>query len=136
MESPNGPPPKYPRRPPRAPGEGSTSSNGDGGGGAAVAVKIGIELPLSGGEKPNGEPTLNGVKLALSQIQVPGFTVTLNVQDDAVNGVHDPQQGAKNVQTLANEASVMGVVGPFNSSVAMAEIPIGNAAGLDRKSVV
>jgi len=108
----------------------ATTAPGAGGGGAAVAVKIGIELPLSGGEKPNGEPTLNGVKLALSQIQVPGYTVTLNIQDDAVNGVHDPQQGAKNVQTLANDAAVMGVVGPFNSSVAMAEIPIGNAAGL------
>jgi len=164
MESPNGPPPKYPRRPPRAPGEGSTSSNGDGGGAitadnsrtrgarerggdahetrpyasaapasaaaGAVDVKIGIELPLSGADLPNGEPTLNGVKLALAQIPVPGFNVTLNVQDDAVNGVHDPQQGAKNIRTLVNDASVMGVVGPFNSNVAKAEIPIGNAAGL------
>jgi hypothetical protein len=66
------------------------------GSGAGVAVKIGIELPLTGGEKPNGDPTLKGVQLALSQITVPGFTITLNVQDDAVNGVHDAQQGAKN----------------------------------------
>ena len=95
-----------------------------------VDVKIGIELPLSGADLPNGEPTLNGVKLALAQIPVPGFTVTLNVQDDAVNGVHDPQQGAKNVSTLVNDATVMGVVGPFNSNVAKAEIPISNAAGL------
>jgi branched-chain amino acid transport system substrate-binding protein len=96
----------------------------------AVDVKIGIELPLSGADLPNGEPTLNGVKLALAQIQVPGFNVTLNVQDDAVNGVHDPQQGAKNIQTLVNDAAVIGVVGPFNSNVAKAEIPISNAAGL------
>ena len=111
-------------------GGGASSAPTTGGAGGGQAVKIGIDLPLSGGEKPNGEPTLNGVKLALSQIQVPGFTVTLNVQDDAVNGVHDPQQGAKNIQTLANDASVIGVVGPFNSNVAKAEIPISNAAGL------
>ena len=101
-----------------------------GGGGAVVNVKIGIELPMSGGEAPNGVPTANGVALALDQIKVPGFNVTINQQDDAVNGVHNPQQGAKNIQTLANDPTVLFVVGPFNSNVAQAEIPVGNAAGL------
>ena len=32
-----------------------------GGGGGGLAVKIGIELPMSGGEAPNGVPTANGV---------------------------------------------------------------------------
>lgn len=104
------------------------------GSGAGVAVKIGIELPLTGGEKPNGDPTLKGVQLALSQITVPGYTITLNVQDDAVNGVHDAQQGAKNAQTLVNDPSVIGVIGPYNSSVAKAEIPITNAATLTQCS--
>ncbi len=99
-------------------------------GGATTTVKIGIELPLSGADKPNGEPTLNGVKLAIAQVKVPGFDVQLNVQDDTVNGVHDPQQGAKNIQTLVNDTAVVGVVGPFNSNVAKAEIPISNQAGL------
>jgi branched-chain amino acid transport system substrate-binding protein len=96
----------------------------------SIAVKIGIELPMTGGEAPNGVPTANGVQLAISKVQVPGFTVTINQQDDAVNGVHNPQQGAKNMQTLANDAQVLFVVGPYNSSVAQAEIPVGNAAGL------
>ena len=61
---------------------------------------------------------------------MPGFTVTINQQDDAVNGVHNPQQGAKNIQTLANDPTVIGIVGPYNSSVAQAEIPVSNAAGL------
>jgi len=95
-----------------------------------IAVKIGIELPMTGGEAPNGVPTANGVALAIAKIQVPGFTVTINQQDDAVNGVHNPQQGAKNIQTLANDPAVIGIVGPYNSSVAQAEIPVSNAAGL------
>jgi branched-chain amino acid transport system substrate-binding protein len=95
-----------------------------------MAVKIGIELPMTGGEAPNGVPTANGVALAIAKNPVPGFTVTVNQQDDAVNGVHNPQQGAKNIQTLANDPTVIGVVGPFNSSVAQAEIPVSNAAGL------
>ena len=96
----------------------------------SIAVKIGIELPMTGGEAPNGVPTANGVVLAIAKNPVPGFTITINQQDDAVNGVHNPQQGAKNIQTLANDPAVIGVVGPFNSSVAQAEIPVSNAAGL------
>ena len=33
-------------------------------------------------------------------------------------GKHDPQLGAANITGLAGDASVVGVVGPFNSSVA------------------
>ena len=100
------------------------------GGGAGLAVKVGIELPMTGGEAPNGVPTANGVAMALSKIQIPGFTVTISQQDDAVNGVHNAQQGAKNMTTLANDPSVLFVVGPYNSSVAQAEIPVSNASGL------
>lgn len=100
------------------------------GGGGGTAIKIGIELPMTGGEAPNGVPTANGVALAISQIQVPGFTITINQQDDALNGKHDPNTGAKNMQTLANDSSVLFVVGPYNSNVAQAEIPVSNAAGL------
>ena len=97
-------------------------------------VKIGTELPMSGGETANGAPTANGVKLAIKQQNakggVAGCKLDINVQDDALNGVHDPQTGAKNMQTLVADAAVMGVVGPFNSGVAKAEIPISNGAGL------
>jgi len=108
----------------------TTSSPGGGGGGGGTAVKIGIELPMTGGEAPNGVPTANGVQLALQDIKVPGFTVTINQQDDAVNGKHDATQGAKNMATLVNDSQVLFVVGPYNSSVAQAEIPVSNAAGL------
>ncbi len=97
---------------------------------AGIAVKIGIELPMTGGEAPNGVPTANGVALALSKIQVPGFTITIEQEDDALNGTHDPPTGAANMQKLANDPSVLFVVGPYNSSVAQAEIPVSNAAGL------
>jgi branched-chain amino acid transport system substrate-binding protein len=102
----------------------STSTTGP------TVVKIGVELPLSGGEAPNGGPTLNGIKLAIQQIAVPGYTVQLNTQDDAVNGVNNPDQGAKNIATLVSDTSVFAVVGPFNSAVAKAEIPVSNEAGL------
>ncbi|MGH2463949.1 MAG: branched-chain amino acid ABC transporter substrate-binding protein, partial [Candidatus Limnocylindrales bacterium] len=97
-------------------------------------VKIGTELPMSGGETANGVPTENGVELLVAEVNaaggVLGCKLATNVQDDALNGVHDPQTGAKNLQTLVADASVVGVVGPFNSGVAEAEIPISNGAGL------
>src|ERR1700690_1564703 len=72
-------------------------------------VKIGTELPMSGGETANGVPTANGVKLLIAQINaaggVLGCKLDINVQDDALNGVHDPQTGAKNMQTLVADAS-------------------------------
>jgi branched-chain amino acid transport system substrate-binding protein len=115
-----------PAAPTKAPGASAAATPAAG----SIAVKIGIELPMTGGEAPNGVPTAHGVELAIAKNPVPGFTVTINQQDDAVNGVHNPQQGAKNMQTLANDAAVIGVVGPYNSNVAQAEIPVGNAAGL------
>jgi branched-chain amino acid transport system substrate-binding protein len=127
-----------------APGGSSAASTAPGGSSAAAGspgawcvggtVKIGTELPMSGGETANGVPTANGVKLLIAQVNaaggVAGCKLDINVQDDALNGVHDPQTGAKNMQTLVADASVMAEVGPFNSGVAEAEIPISNGAGL------
>jgi branched-chain amino acid transport system substrate-binding protein len=111
-------------------GGAGSSAGSSAGGGSGLSVKVGIELPMTGGEAPNGVPTANGVALALSQIQVPGFNITISQQDDAVNGKHNADQGAKNMTTLANDKSVLFVVGPYNSSVAQAEIPVTNGAGL------
>ena len=111
-----------------SPSSSASSSASTGGGGTAVT--IGVDFPMSGGEAPNGVPAANGVKLAVSENPVPGYTVTVNVLDDAVNGVHNPQQGAKNVTQFVNDPSVIAIVGPYNSNVAAAEIPITNAAGL------
>jgi len=108
---------------------GSPAAGGSGAAGG-IAIKIGIELPMTGGEAPNGVPTANGVALALSQIQVPGYNITIEQKDDALNGKHDPQTGAANMQALANDPSVVFVVGPYNSNVAQAEIPVSNSAGL------
>jgi branched-chain amino acid transport system substrate-binding protein len=94
-------------------------------------IKLAVDLPESGAETSNGIPTLNGVKFAVSQVKsVDGFTLDVFNLDDAVNGVHDPQKGAQNVQQFVDDTKVLGVVGPFNSGVARAEIPITNRAHL------
>ncbi|HEV3235090.1 MAG TPA: branched-chain amino acid ABC transporter substrate-binding protein [Candidatus Dormibacteraeota bacterium] len=106
---------------------------GSSGGGSSNkgTIKIGVELPESGKEASNGIPTLNGVKYAVQkQTTIKGFTIEINNLDDAVNGVHDAQKGAQNVQQFVSDSKVLGFVGPFNSAVAQAEIPVANAAHL------
>ncbi|HLG72043.1 MAG TPA: branched-chain amino acid ABC transporter substrate-binding protein [Chloroflexota bacterium] len=96
-------------------------------------VTIGVELPMSGGEAANGVPTSDGVKLAVDQANAKSgmkYKYQVQILDDAVNGKHDPAQGAKNIQQFIADKNVMGVVGPFNSNVAQAEIPLTNEAGL------
>ncbi len=99
---------------------------------------IGVDLPLSGGEVVNGQPTLNGVQLAVDQANaaggIGGFMLKVDAKDDAVNGAHDPNQGAQNVNALVADPSVIAMVGPFNSNVARAEIPVTNDAGLPQCS--
>jgi len=115
-----------------------------GGGGAATqtikgTIKIGIDLPVSGEDASDGQPAQNGGKLAVTQKgKVCGasshsdacFTLVAFPLDDAVNGVHDPKQGAQNVQQFVADSAVLGMMGPFNSSVARAEIPIANSVNL------
>ena len=109
---------------------------GTGGGGGAAANKgtitIGVEMPLTGTEGSQGQPILKGVRFGVQQAggSIKGFTLQVKDFDDAVNGVHDPQKGAQNVTAMIGDSSILGFVGPLNSSVAKAEIPIAADAHL------
>mgnify|MGYP001273140913 CR=1 FL=1 len=113
---------------------GGCTGNGGGSGPSGNVIKIGSDLPVSGADASDGIPTQNGVQLAVQvaneQHMIPGFTLQADSLDDAVDGVHNPPQGAKNVQALASDPAVIGIVGPFNSNVAQAEIPLSNALGI------
>ncbi|TAM61761.1 branched-chain amino acid ABC transporter substrate-binding protein [bacterium] len=100
---------------------------------ADQVIKIGVDLPVSGADASDGIPTQNGAALAVEEANAhapKGFKFEVDALDDAVGGVHNPQQGATNIRSLAADAAVMGVVGPFNSNVAAAEIPVSNETGL------
>ncbi len=92
---------------------------------------IASDLPTSGSEASSGLPTQNGAAFAVSQTpSYKGIKITFKPFDDAVNGVHDPQKGAQNVQQMLSDPKVLAMVGPFNSNVARAEIPIANGGPL------
>ena len=97
-------------------------------------LKIGIVLPLSGGAAADGQPTLKGAQLAVEQANaaggIGGYMLEVLPLDHSVNGKYNEQQGAQDMQTLVGDAAVIGVVGPYNSTVAKVQIPISNDAGL------
>jgi len=101
-----------------------------GGSGGNKTITIGISLPLSGSDLASAGPARDGALLAIKDFTLAGYTIKTTILDHAVNGIHDPQQGSKDMTTLVSDATVVGVVGPFNSSIAKVQIPISNEAGL------
>jgi branched-chain amino acid transport system substrate-binding protein len=110
---------------------GASSSNG-GGTASKGTFKIGVDLPESGAAASSGLPTLHGVELAVKQLNdsggIEGFKVEVDNHDDAVSGSYNEQKGVQNVQQMIGDTKVLGMVGPFNSAVAKAEIPVAAAA--------
>ena len=107
-------------------GEGSSTPSNE------KVVIIGGDFATSGADTTAGVPTENGALLAIEQEAkkgLPGgYTLRAQMLDDTVNGVHNDGQGVRNVQALIQDPHVLAIVGPQNSSVARAEIPVANAA--------
>jgi branched-chain amino acid transport system substrate-binding protein len=113
----------------------NTPAASGGGGATKGTVNFAIELPQQGSEKAASDPIINGIKLAVKQAggAAGGYKIEIPqsvIKDDALNGAHDAQTGANNMSQLVAVEAVVGVIGPLNSSVALAQIPISNAGGL------
>ena len=113
-------------------GTGTTTSSSTPATGSTT-IKVATELPTSGKDATSGKPTENGAHLAVDQANanhtIPGYTLVFVPKDDVgPSGTNDPTVGAANVTALASDALVAGMVGPFNSAVAKAEMPISNQA--------
>lgn len=111
------------------------AASGGGGGTTKGTVIFAIELPQQGSEKAASDPIINGIKLAVKQAgaQAGGYKIEIPqsaIYDDALNGAHDAQTGANNMNQIVANEQIVGVIGPLNSSVALAQIPISNAGGL------
>src|ERR1700694_4828363 len=77
-------------------------------------IKLGVDLPLSGDDAPDGLPAKNAIDLAIKQAgRVCGLTshpdACFDLQavayDDVSHGIHGPAKGAKNVELLAADTS-------------------------------
>jgi branched-chain amino acid transport system substrate-binding protein len=113
-------------------GEVSGAPSGAPCGGALV---IATDFPTSEGpESLAGMAVRDAANLAIAQNHDLGGGYTLKAinYDDASPAAqeHDPVTGAHNVEQMVKNQCIIGMVGPFNSEVALAEIPIAARAGL------
>jgi len=81
----------------------------------ARTYKLGLDLPLSGIDGASAIPARNAVLLAIDEANRAGFPggarVALSELDDAVQGKHDPAQGAVNLKSFAGDGDVLAVNG-------------------------
>jgi branched-chain amino acid transport system substrate-binding protein len=93
-------------------------------------VTIGVIAPIEEGLTDFGRGMLNSVELAVAQANeadaIPGWKIEVKAVDDS----SDPETGVAAVQSLLDDDSVIGVVGPYNSGVAEAILPALENAGL------
>lgn len=111
-------------------GTGNNSSSS-----GPITIKIATDLPVSGAAASSGTPAQNGAQMAVNEANsekfLPGYNFVFDPKDDVgASGNAEPAVGAANISALIEDAQVAGVVGPFNSAVAVAEMPISNNAPL------
>jgi branched-chain amino acid transport system substrate-binding protein len=115
---------------------GSGGSGGGGSGGdSSKPIDIAYTGPLTGDAGQWGQDQLAGLQLLVDQTNKAGGIesgpnkgrqLKLSSYDDA----GDPNQGASIAQKLCDNAGLLAVFGPVNSSVALAASPIYNRCGL------
>jgi branched-chain amino acid transport system substrate-binding protein len=93
--------------------------------GSKGTIKIGSDLPVC---TTGGQSTANGVKFAVDQKNaaggINGFTLAYTSFDDCRQGSYNADAGVENVQNMLGDPKFLGMIGPYNSAVAKAEIPI------------
>ena len=109
---------------------GCSSTLGGESGQSKGTIRIALNLPLSGSDA-GGRTALNGVKFAVQRAAngLDGWNLALDVYDDTRQGASNADAGVENVQTMIRGGDV-GMIGPYTSSIAKAEIPIAAGAHL------
>ena len=99
-------------------------------GAQSVTLKIGFDAPLTGDLSAVGLGLEHSAQVAVDDANknnlVPGVKFQLVAEDDQAT----PSIGQQNVSALVADSAVVGVVGPYNSSVAQSEQSTLNAANL------
>jgi branched-chain amino acid transport system substrate-binding protein len=98
---------------PAATGGGAAATSGGSGAGNDTPIKIEVVAPFSGAEGYLGQPTMNGIELALKDVGgvVAGRKVDLVKADDACT----PATAVQLIRKFADDSSVSAVFGPICS---------------------
>lgn len=105
----------------------SAAGAGSSGGGAGGSVTIGESTTLSGSIASLGQTGLQGVKLAVADINATGGLLGKQVKVVSADDAVTPATGVSNVRTMIGADHAVAIFGPVASSVAAAEEQVTNA---------
>jgi branched-chain amino acid transport system substrate-binding protein len=115
-------------------GDGGTATEETGGAGGGGTLKIVSDLPLQGSDRQQTAQMNNAIRLVLEQAdnKAGDYTIEFEAFDDstAAKGAWDEAVCASNARQYAEDESVVGVIGTYNSGCAAIEIPILNEASV------
>jgi branched-chain amino acid transport system substrate-binding protein len=97
-------------------------------GNSATAAKFGVFLPLTGENAENGKQIKDGLELAADQYNQAGhkFTIELEIRDDR----GEPKTATNIAREFAEDDDIIGAIGSFTSTAAMAAAPVFEQAGI------
>ena len=100
-------------------------------------IKIGVAQPLSGNLAALGQDLLNGVKLAVDELNKEGFKIKgkpVTIEVVAMDDRSDPAAGVDVAKQMV-EAGVVAVIGNLNSGVSIPAAPIYGAANIAQLAI-
>jgi branched-chain amino acid transport system substrate-binding protein len=97
---------------------------------AADTIKIGWYGPVSGAAAQDGQEGRNGAEVAAEIINASGGINGKKLELVFADDKSDPKEGANIATMFVSDKDIIGVAGPFNSSVILAAAPIYNRGKL------
>ena len=95
----------------------------------ADTLTLAFEGPLTGGQAANGQDMLRGTKLAVAEINKAGGVLGMQIKLITGNDKATPSIGVTVAENLVKQHP-FGLIGPYNSSVGLANLPIYIAGGV------
>ncbi len=103
---------------------------------AGQTIRIGVDLPLTGGEAQSAGLIRDGILMAVDDLNaqggVAGFRLEAVLMDDgtSTSAGFDPAQAARNARRMVGDPTILAAVGPKNSGSGKAMSPILSQANL------
>lgn len=100
-------------------------------------IKIGVAQPLSGNLAALGQDLLNGVKLAVAELNKEGFKIKgkpVTIEIVAMDDRSDPAAGVEVAKQMV-AAGVVAVIGNLNSGVSIPAAPVYGAANIAQLAI-
>lgn len=120
-------------------GDTSEASSGSSSASPAAStdtIKIGTSFPLTGTVAADGQYIMDAINLAVDQCNSAGGINGRNVEIVSEDDESDPTAAATIANKFAENDDIMAVVTSYNSSCALAQIPVYKEAGLPAVSPV